>query len=192
MSQIGVAKFIAAVALHFPRPKFNEDEGMEGAWMASMNRVLSHYPDEILADAAMRILAKRNPKRDGRFFPTPSECVEFCDESVDVRRLRETPLLEAPKEMPYDARCNLARDLMQSPMGVLARKEGWSESMFYFIVDHARVPGGTEIDHCKREAVEFAKLRKEGLKDHPFGVPLSKLADAMVRKARELMGEKVA
>jgi hypothetical protein len=187
MSQIGVARFIAAVALHFPRPKFNDDEGMEGAWMASMNRVLSHYEDDILADAAMRILAKRNPKRDGRFFPTPSECVEFCDEAREVKRLQETPLIAAPKEMSYDSRCNLARDLMQSPMGQLAKREGWSESMFYFVVDHARVPAGKEIDDCKREAREFERLRNEGLKDHPFGKGWAKVAEGMVRKARELM-----
>jgi hypothetical protein len=188
MSQDAVHKFIATVALHFPRPKFNGDDTMETAWLASMNRVLSGFPDDVLADAAVRILAKHR----GQFFPKPAECTDACREAAEVKRMNAPQLLIGKQEMPYDSRCNLARDLMQSPMGKLARKEGWAESMFYFIVDHQRVPGGNEIDDCRREAREFEKLRKEGLKDHPFGTPLAKLADAMVRKARELMGEKAA
>lgn len=193
MSDTGVAKFITAVGLHFPRPKFNGDEDMEAMWMASMNRQLAHYPDDILADAAMRIIAKRHPKEDGAFFPKPSECVEFCDEAVEVKRRSETPLLAAPKDLPYDARVNLARDLMRCPMGQAAIKDGWGQSMFQFCIEHQRVPGGREIDECKITSRQFASEYERLLRsDHPLRGPLAKLAEGMMRKARAMMGEKAA
>jgi len=189
MSADAVHGFIAVVALHFPRPKFSEDEMMEGAWMASMTRVLSPYPDDVLAAAAQHIIDERNPKKDGRFFPVPSECREACDAAVDRLRAAETPLLAAPPEVPYWARVDLARDLMQSPMGQLAKRENWDTRMYHFCVENMRVPGGKEIDECKRDARKFAAIYEECLRgEHPFGRPLARLAESMVRKAREMMG----
>ncbi len=52
MSAEAVLRFVAVVELHFPRPKFNDDEQMEAAWLASMTRTLGNYPDDVLSEAA--------------------------------------------------------------------------------------------------------------------------------------------
>src|SRR3990167_1491693 len=187
MSQ-DVAKFIAIVGLHFPPPKANDEE-TNAAWCASMVRILGSYPAAVLAEAAQQIIDERNPKKDGRFFPVPSECREACEAAVDRLRAAETPLLAAPPEVPYWARVDLARDLMQSPMGQLAKRENWDTRMYHFCVENMRVPAGKEIDECKRDARKFAAVYEECLRgEHPFGRPLARLAESMVRKAREMMG----
>lgn len=187
MSAEGVMKFIAAVELHYPRPKFSGDESMEGAWVASMVRTLGGYPDKILSAAAERILTERDPKKDGRFFPVPKECTDVCEEAARRLALTETPLLTAP-EMSYEAKVRLARDLMQAPMSQTAVREGWGPTLFHFIVRNGRVPGGREVDECRQEAKQFAAEYQRCLKgNHPFGRPLARLAESMTKKARELM-----
>lgn len=189
MSAEGVLKFIAVVELHFPRPKFNEDETMEGAWVASMTRTLGGYADDVLNEAAQRILRDRSPKRDGRFFPAPSECSEVCVSVAKTLQAQKTPLLAyAKQDLPYSARCDLARDLMQSPLGKRARKEGWAESMFYFCVWNGKAPSGHEIDECKSKANEFANVRERCARgEYELGGAWARYAEGMVRKARELM-----
>jgi len=189
MSAEGVKKFIAVVELCFPRPQFDGDDVRQGAWMAVMARTLGGYPDDVLGEAANRILRDRVPKRDGRFFPSPAECEESCRAALRLKQTAETPLLSyAQADIPYEDRCKLAATLMQSPLGKLARKEGWQESMFYFCIDHGRVPGGQELDQCKKIAKEAAEIREGCLRgEYEFGGAWSRYAESMVRKARELM-----
>lgn len=190
MSQLGVHKFIATVSLHYPRPKFNDDDTMGAAWTASMNRVLSGFADDVLAEAAQRVLETRNPKKDGRFFPVPQECTEVCREILEEHEARKTPLLAGPKDVPYEARVALARDLMKSPMGQLARRENWDVGMYEFCLEHMRVPAGADIEACKRAAKEFRAGYERLLKDgHPLKSGLAQLANNIVSKARELMGD---
>jgi hypothetical protein len=192
-SPAAVKQFIAVVELHFPRPKFDGDEMMEMAWVKSLKTVLDPYSDETIAAGAELILRTRNPKRDGRFFPSPSECTEACDKAAAYRKQAETPLLEKPPELTYEAKTNLARDIMQAPLGLKAKKEGWDVSMFQFCVDNQRAPQGGEIDACKASAREFANAKAQLSKgDHPLAGPWARYAENMVRKARELMGEKAA
>jgi len=188
MTERAVHQFIATVSLHFPRPKFNGDEVMEGGWMASMNRILGKYPDDVLASAADRIVFDRSTK-DGRFFPLPSEITAICNEIMESKRALETPLLKAPENVPYTARASLAADLMKSPMGKLATKEGWDLSMFHFCVDNMRAPNGEEIEECKRKAAEFKAEYERCLKgERGNGRLWANIAEGMVRKAREAMG----
>jgi hypothetical protein len=184
-----IKTFIAVVELHFPRPKFGGDEVREGAWIASMTRVLSPFDDDVLEDAAVRILSTYG----GQFFPKPVECTAACQKSLEVKRLSEPQLLIGKAEMPYEARTKLARDLMQSPLGQKAKREGWDVSMFQFIVDNQRAPEGQQIESCKASAREFAAAKDKLSKgDHPLAGPWARYAENMVRKARELMGEKAA
>lgn len=189
MSERAVHQFIAAVSLHFPRPKFDGDEMMQRGWMKSMDNLLGQYADDVLASAANRIICDRTAK-DGRFFPIPSEIREICNDIVQQKRAYETPLLTSAKqEMPYHARVNLARDLMKCPLGQQAKREGWDTTMYHFCVENMRAPNGQEVNECKRKAKQFAADYQRLLKEeHPFGGPLARLADSMVRKARELMG----
>lgn len=188
MSEVGVHRFIAAVSLHFPRPKFSGDETMEGAWVASMTRVLSNCDDALLAEAANIILNERDPKKDGRFFPVPKECKDACDLAAE-RRDRQLLALAPPKaDMPYDGKVRLARDLMKSPPGKQATREGWGEAMFHFCVEHERAPTGNEIGQCKQSARDFKATHEALLKDgSQLGSAWARVAEGMVRKARELM-----
>lgn len=190
MSDVAVARFISTVALHFPRPKFAEDTVMEAAWVASMNRVLGGYSDEVLAEAAHRILRDRVPKKDGRFFPAPAECSDVCSDVARALRAKETPLLANPAaQMPYAARCELACDLMKTPLGIQARKEGWDTAMFYFCVANAKAPMlAKDIEECKRSSRAFkdeVERCKRG--ERELGGAWARYAESMVRKARELM-----
>jgi len=188
MSADGVLAFIATVELHYPRSKFNSDETMEGAWVASMVRTLGGWDDSVLAGAAALIIEERDPKKDGRFFPVPKECTDACKAVARKLSLAETPLLAHQPEVSYESRVSLARDLMKSPMGQLAKRENWDMRMYHFCVENMRVPGGEEIDECKRDARKFAAIYEECLKGkHPLGGPLARLGEGMVRKARELM-----
>jgi hypothetical protein len=192
-SPAAVKKFIAVVELHFPRPKFDGDEQMEAAWVQTIKLAAKDYSDEVVGSAGERILLTRNPKRDGRFFPSPQECIEAFDKAAAYRQQQATPLLEKPPELTYEEKTNLARDIMQAPLGLKAKKEGWGVSMFQFVVDHQRAPQGSEIDACKASARDFAAAKARLANgDHPLSGPWARYAENMVRKARELMGEKVA
>jgi hypothetical protein len=190
MSADGVKKFLAAIDLVFPAPQFDGDKMRQAAWQQLMATTLGGTDDHVLAETAATILRTRNPKKDGRFFPTPQECLEAVQEVAGRLERAKTPLLAAPTEMPYEARCNLARDLMQSPLGKMANKEGWGTRMYHFCVEHQRVPGGKEVDQCKQEQRHFDAAYKECLQgDHPHGGPLAKLAEGMLKKARDMMGK---
>jgi hypothetical protein len=180
MSERAIQNFIATIALHFPRPKFNDDDTMETAWLASMNRVLSRYSDDVLADAAVRMLAKRNPKKDGRFFPVPSECQEICQEAEEVKRLAQAPLqLSTAQRDPSQFagwRSQLADDLVKSEMGRQAKREGWHGALHDFIRSQGRLPSGEEISRCKGvargfdEALEMARRGEAGEMSHALAV----------------------
>ncbi len=188
MSAEAVLRFVAVVELHFPRPKFNDDEQMEAAWLASMTRTLGNYPDDVLSEAAQRILRDRNPKKDGRFFPVPSECEDACKAALRLKRAQETPLLGFGPEMSYSERCNLARDLMKAPLGDKAKKEGWSQALWDFCVQHRKLPSGHEIDACKAADAKFMAEREACLRgEREHGKSWAAVAEGMVRKARELM-----
>jgi len=187
MSQ-DVAKFIAIVGLHFPPPK-KAAEPEYDAWMASMVRFLRGYPGDVLAQAADEIILTRCSKKDGRCFPEPRACIEACEDAKRRLAAASMPLLaKAEPEIPYEGRVQLARDLMKSSVGKRAIREGWGPSMFHYCVAHCMVPGDREIEGCKREAKQFAAAYEGCVKgEHPLGGPLARLADSMVRKARELM-----
>jgi hypothetical protein len=181
-----IKQFIAVVELHFPRPKFGGDETQEAAWMASLARVLSPFEDDELADAAVRLLSTY----EGRYFPKPVECTKACQKAREVKRLSQPQLLIGKQELPYEGRAKLARDIMQAPLGQQAQREGWDTTMFHFIIDNQRAPQGQEIDTCKAKSREFKNTYEQLLKpgSHPDAGPLAVLAEGIVRKAREDMG----
>lgn len=193
MSQIGVAKFIAAVGLHFPRPKFNEDETSETAWMASMVRCLGGYDDEVLEEAAGRIIATRNPKRDGKFFPVPSECTAFCEQACRALNMAATPLLEKPKSDEWSPdRKKLADDLVSGELGKRAVREGWLGMLHVFCRRHARLPTSEhEIAECRREAVAFNRAYEDCKNGNggEAGEQLVELGESMMKRRQELVGK---
>ena len=162
MSERGVAQFISIVGLHFPRPKFSDDEVMEGAWMASMTRALSGYDDDVLGEAAQKMLSTRVPKKDGKFFPVPAECSAVCDDILYWRQKVQTPLLAPPNPDTWsDERLSLAFDLCKGELGRRAAREGWIGSLFEYCRKNMEIPRTSEqIAGCiavERELRGFSK-----------------------------------
>lgn len=197
MSADGVMKFIAVVELHFPRPQFGGDETREAAWIASMTRTLGAYDDEVLNEAAQRILRDRLPKRDGRFFPVPAECSEVCSAAAKALAAKKTPLLayEGNDISQFSPeRFDLARDLMLCGLGKQARKEGWEVAMFEFCVRNRRIPASAqEIAQCKAVDKRFVDIREKCLRggagEQSRG--LATWAQNIVSRAKELMEKPV-
>jgi hypothetical protein len=193
MSADGVKKFIAAVDLIYPAPQYDGDKMRQGAWLSLMVQTLGGCSDEVLAAASAYILRKRDPKKDGRFFPTLNECIKITHEVAEELQREKAPLLIGKQEVPYERRVALARDLMQSPIGQKANKEGWGTVMFNFCVEHMRAPQGQEIDACKQSAREFEATRELCAKGaDKISKSWADYADKMVAKARERMGGKAA
>lgn len=193
MSAEGVKKFIAAVDLIYPAPQYDGDKMRQGAWLSLMVQTLGGCSDEVLAAASAHILRKRDPKKDGRFFPTLNECIKITHEVAEELQREKAPLLIGKQEVPYERRVALARDLMQSPLGQKANKEGWGTVMFNYCVENMRAPEGSAIDDCKRSAREFDAVRERCAKgEGRMSKAWADYAEGMVRKIRERMGEKAA
>lgn len=168
MSAEGVKKFIAAVDLIFPAPQFDGDRVRQTAWVAVLSSTIGGCADEVLTEAASIILRERNPKKDGRFFPTPQECTDAC--AMAAKRLEQarTPLLSTDNKDPSPFagwRRDLADDLMKTSMGAQAIHEGWNLSLYEFARNHGRLPVGPEIGRCREDAdyVDRAARGEEAL-----------------------------
>lgn len=190
MSERGVAQFISVVGLHFPRPKFNDDEVMEAAWMASLTRTLSFYSDEVLNRAAMRIVDTRDPKKDGRFFPLPAECTRVCRE-IASEEAREAPrlALSGPRANEWsDERLELAFDLCKSPIGIRAAREGWVMGLYDFCRREMRVPTESEartLIHGARGFEDVLERLRNG-EANQFTAALVELGETIKAKRNDM------
>jgi len=185
MSANGVKNFIAAVDLLFPAPQYGGDKARQAGWVALYTSELGGYPDDVLASVGKKIIRERK-REDGAFFPEVSVIREMCEEKMES--LRALPLLPSPDKVSYTARANLAADLMKSPLGKQATKDGWELSMFHFCVDHMRAPSGKEIEDCKRKSDEFKAEYEKCLNgERGNGRLWANIAEGIVRKAREAM-----
>lgn len=188
-----IARFIAVVALHFPRPKFNEDEAMEGAWIASMNRALGGFSSETIAAAAIQIVSSRKPKRDGRFFPVPAECVEICSEIQRFAQMAQRPLLAAPNKNEWsDDRLSLAFDLINCETGRRAAREGWVSALHTFCRKNMRLPAGpSEIQACvaSGRAFDEALAKCHARASSPWNTALLALGEGFRKRRADLAGK---
>lgn len=191
MSGTGVAQFIAMVSLHFPRPKFGGDEVMEGGWMSSMTLALSKYSDDVLREAAQQILLKRVPKKDGAFFPAPSECIAVCNTIANqhFKDEEKSRLLPGPNPDSWsDDRLALAFDLMKSELGRRAVREGWLQSLYTFCRKNMRLPKGNEIEVCIADGRIVQQVVEEFQNGEPnqFNAAIVRWGNTMLEKQDEL------
>ena len=189
MSERGVAQFISVVGLHFPRPKFNDDEILESAWVASMTRTLSGFSDEVLAQAAQKILTTRHPKRDGAFFPKPAECSDICVEIQRWSKASETPLLAKPNPNDWsDERLSMAFDLLKGEMGRRAAREGWVSALYHFCRKNVRLPNADEIGGCIASAKNVERIMAEIEQREPsaFNNAVLGLGRSVLQRGNEL------
>lgn len=161
MSAEGVGKFISIVAVHFPKPRFDDPDVDVELWQASLTRMLDRFSDAVLARAADRIIRTRDRKKDGAFFPVPSECIAACESTERVlaaeERIAKTPLLavdKAPKEWSRE-RHQLALDILGTPLGMEAVRERWHGALYDFFYAHQRMPSPAELVGVKAKARAF-------------------------------------
>lgn len=154
----GPSKFIAVVAVHFPLPKFPDDNSTEDAWMASWLSYLAPFSDKVLNEAAHEILRTRSPKKDGRWFPAPSEVIEVCERIKRAHQLAgNVPLLSHGRKDQSEWagwRVELANDLVKS-VPPEAKKQSWIGSLWHFARKFGRLPKGPEVAAVEQEAKQF-------------------------------------
>lgn len=163
MSTDAVAKFIGMIALCFPKPRF-EDEGDEALWSGLMVSTLGAYSPAVLTKAAQTIVATRDRKKDGAFFPVPSECIAACEKAkraLELETIGRTMLTVDKEPSGFNPdRHELALDMLGSDLGLEAVRARWHGALYDFIYRNARMPKGTEIDAVKRASREFFEAVK--------------------------------
>lgn len=191
MSAEGVGKFISIVAVHFPKPRFDDPDVDIELWQASLTRALGGFTDAALARAADRIVRTRT-KKDGAFFPVPAECIAACEEAARViaaeERMANTPMLavdKAPKEWSRE-RHQLALDMLGSPLGLEAVRERWHGALYDFYYAHQRMPSPAELAGVKANARAFLATITECERGEcgELSKPLARLGNA-IRARRE-------
>lgn len=179
MSGDPIAKFISVIDLHFPKPRF-ASEDVEDAWVTSMVKFLAPYDDVVLGRAAEHILKTRDPRKDGKWFPVPSEIIAICDTFKVVCAVEkdgvQVPLLSHGQRDSSEWaswRGERADELIQATeVGRVAAKQGWVGALWSFIrfgglkhdrwgrrttaqPDTPRLPTADEVAALKAEAKVF-------------------------------------
>lgn len=158
MSTDAVAKFIGMIALCFPKPRF-EDEGDEALWSGLMVSTLGAYSPAVLTKAAQTIVATRDRKKDGAFFPVPSECIAACEKAkraLELETLGRTMLTVDKEPSGFNPdRHKLALDMLGTELGIEAVRARWHGALYDFVYRNARMPKGTEIDAVKAASRAF-------------------------------------
>lgn len=187
-----VGKLISMVGLHFPPPKFPDDQA-EAAWSASMVRFLAPYSPEVLAKAAEHIIQTRDPTRHGqRWFPAPAEIIAVCNTMRAVVDAGRTPLLTSGRRDPSEWagwRRDLADELVRnSDLGREAARGGWVQALWDFCRRRGALPRTqSELVEVRGHARDFDKAldvlrRGQG---GAFNAPLLSLGEAMLDKRNE-------
>ncbi len=156
-----VSQFVSAVGRVFP--PYADDNEAAAEWMAIMDRTLYRMSPDVLAAAADHILQSRHPKRDGKWFPTPRECLDACHHAMQVMstaaelaRREQTPLLthdQRDQSQWAGWRYDFAdRLIAETELGRTAARGGWVLALHDFIRVHNRMPKDKEIDLCKWSA----------------------------------------
>lgn len=144
-----VLKFVGAIGPFFPPPRGSDEE--QATWLAAMDRKLRGMEPEVLAAAADEIIETRDPKKDGRFFPLPAECISACDKArARLTSIDGKPLLSHGQSDPSPWatwRCELANDLIKTEMGRKAARERWIISLWNYCREHGKLP--SEIEAAK-------------------------------------------
>lgn len=160
MSNEAVSQFVAVISPCFPAPRF-EDDGDFKLWLAVLTKAIGHHSPQAIAKAAETIVFTRSRKRDGAFFPEPSECIAACEKAARVlaaeERMAKTPMLavdKAPKEWSRE-RHQLALDILGTPLGLEAVRERWHGALYDFYYAHQRMPSPAELVGVKAKARAF-------------------------------------
>lgn len=185
-----VSKFVTDLSLHFP-PKHARPE-LEAAWLKSMADALRGYPAHTLEEAAKHIIATRKYTS----FPLPAECRSACVAVAEYQAFiadkARLPTMRTHEEWSSE-RQRLADDLIKSGMGKQAAsgQPCWILALWHFCRKNQRLPSGSEIEQCKRDARDLDEshaLCVRG-KAGPMSKDLEKLGSSMLAKRKKLAEE---
>lgn len=193
-------QFIGLVEAFFPRPNFKGDKARLALWARSLRDALSGYDEDVLLAAAREINLTRDPKRDGKKFPKPAECIAACEVQRKLKLVQSAPLLETRQAIEdrenthwlayySKERQKLARDLCMTPLGKKAAREGWVQGLFDFIRVKQRVPNDSEIAGLVAEtkAIDAAVANLNSLlAPHPIDRAFREMAKTMIERRRAL------
>lgn len=163
MSTKGVLKFIDDLSVNFSFRR-DWDEEREKNWSTLMVRELGGFHDEVLARACREIILTRGKRPNEQWMPTIAECLKACREAqfmVDGEKNEGRLKLSAgPLEKKFapwsDERMKLANELVMTPQGKRAAKEGWILSLHHFIRENGEAPRtAAEEDKLRRAAQYF-------------------------------------
>lgn len=157
MSKAAVIAFADTVLQHFP--PFRWDEHQEKAWAETIVRELGGFSDAIVDRASREIVrTRKNPKT-----PMVSECIAACSEAkkwIEGEQQSRSLAVDHgvnPENRDWTTeRLKLASELMNTPLGKQASKEGWVGALWSFARKTSRLPQqGKEVEGCKQTAKGF-------------------------------------
>ena len=193
MSADAALKFIDVVMQHYP--PFRWDEEQEKAWAATMVRELGGFSDEVITKTTERMVRTRTERRT----PLVSECINACSETRKwLEQERQTQSLAVdhdtnPQNRDWTAdRLKLASELMNTPMGKQASKEGWVGCLWSFARRNSRLPQqGKDVEQCKQDAKgvdeAYATLVRGPKPDDPNRALVAPIMAALERLGAEML-----
>lgn len=191
-----IAEFADTMLQHFP-PFRQWEEYQEQAWANSLLTELSGFTSEEIKHAQREMVRSRKPNMPKP--PMVSECIASCSEArrflESTRNEGKLPAMASPAASFgwSSERVGLAYDLMKTPLGKEACREGWQLAMWEFCREHQRHPARNEIEQCRRTTREFddtyrdlsaASERVGHMKN-----PLMELAKSFLEKREKIKAE---
>lgn len=183
-----VVAFADTVLQHFP--PFRWDEAKEIAWAETMVRELSGFADDVVHRAAREMVRSRKKPQT----PMVSECIDAC---LDAKKWLEAQRQSETLSVVHDGgvslqnrdwtaeRLKLASDLMNTPIGKQAAKDGWVGALWSFARKNQRLPTqGKETEDCKQMAKGFDEAYAICVRSphNPMMAALEKLGAEMLRR----------
>lgn len=187
-SNKSVVAFADAVLQHFP--PFRWDEHQERAWAERLVKELSGFSPDVVDRAADELIRTRKKPQT----PIIAECIDACasakrwvDANRDSGRLPIDGGAGPIGHLDWTAeRLKLASELMATPLGKQAAKEGWVGALWSFARKHSRLPQpGAETNGCKDAAKGFDEAYAVCVRDagsNPLMRKLEALGAEMLRR----------
>ncbi len=161
-SEEAIVEFADTILQHFP--PFRWEEHQEKAWAGRLVKELAGFSAEVVRRASDEIVrTRRKPQTPGI-----AECIDACVSAkrwMDANRNKGKLPIEGGDdplgrvELDWTAeRLKLASDLMNTPLGKAAAKEGWIGALWSFARKNQRLPQPNEIDGCKKTAKTVDEL----------------------------------
>jgi hypothetical protein len=188
MSSKDALDFLDRILKNFPPYNWTEDRQKE--WVTSVVKELGQMPRDVLMRAADELVRTRKVART----PVVAELVDACKEAqywVERDKAGGQLNLDSREVKTFaiwsDERRILADQLVMTPQGKRAAKEGWIFGLHNFIRENGRVPTEYEERQLKQSSEEFlVEFRKCLNGGFACAKPLAELGAKMLKRREEL------